>query len=182
MAHLAPGGLHPILCNSYPKPHWGKLDSPSSLWGFFLQAILAHLAQLGFSTPLKEPGPAASLGPSGPLGLASHPDQKFSQASLAPEGCGNSPVGKCSSSLSWPIWPLGACIPSCSTAIQSLPGPTWLSQPPCRTFGKICPSKWGGLRVLWGPSQEGLGAPLCHLGLLGLPRISFFFFFPVGGR
>ena len=142
---------------------------------------MAHLAQLGFSTPLKEHGSAACLGPSGPVGLATHPVQNPSKPSLAQFGFYTILVRQFLSSLSWPIWPLGACIPACSTSFQSLTGPTWLSQPPCRTFGKIFPSKWGGLKVHGGPSQEALGAPLCHLGLLGLPRISFFFFSPVGG-
>jgi len=71
LAHLAPWGLHPLLIKSFPKPHWPQKDVATALW---------------------ENVPAASLGPSGPWGLASNPDQQLSKASLAQLGSHSLPV------------------------------------------------------------------------------------------
>ena len=125
----------------------------SALFFFFFCQNFAN--NFPYLIPPTNSGSKASLGPSGPVGLASNPVQQLSKASLGQVGLFTIPLGFFStghlgppgptwifyppegtwlSSLSWPIWPCGACNPSCSKPIQALTGPIWLLHHPCSTI------------------------------------------------
>ena len=125
----------------------------SALFFFFFCQNFAN--NFPYLIPPTKSGSKASLGPSGLWGLASNPVQQLSKASLGQVGLFTIPLGLFStghlgpsgpswieyppegtwlSSLSWPIWPCGACNPSCSKPIQGLTGPIWLLHHPVRKF------------------------------------------------